>query len=153
VTGIAGRFARLLSRWQREAADAPELGLVPEELPEPVTVLVRPPLPAADLAEAGPAFTAAEECRLHVLAEQFAIASPGSRDAGEHLAGWLLAALPDMRGADIAKVLLAVGAALADAAESQVDEYAALRVITDALAGAAPVVAGLELALGQECRW
>jgi hypothetical protein len=145
------RLARLLSRWQREAAEAPELGLVPEDAPVPVPV--RPPLPAADLAEAGPAFTVAEERRLHVLADQYAAASQGSRDAGEHLAGWLLAALPDMRGADIAKVLIAVEPALGDAANSQDDPHTALRVIADALAGAPPVLAGLELALAEGSRW
>lgn len=144
-------LGRLWSRWQREAAEAPELGLMPEEIPVPERV--RPPLPAADLAEAGPVFTVAEECRLHVLAEQYAAASPGARDAGDHLAGWLLAALPDMRGADIARVLLAVEPALEDAADCQGDERTALRVIADALQGAPVVVAGLELALAEECRW
>jgi GNAT superfamily N-acetyltransferase len=149
VNGIAGRLARLLSRWQREAAEAPELGLVPEEAPVPA----RPPLPAADLAETGPAFTIPEEVRLRVLAEQYAAAGGGARDAGEHLAGWLLAALPDMRGADIAKVLLALEPALADAADSQPDERTALRVIADGLQGAPPIVAGLELALAEERAW
>jgi GNAT superfamily N-acetyltransferase len=146
---VTRRLSRLLSRWQREAAEAPELGLVQAPAPAPA----RAPLPAADLAEAGPAFTVAEECRLHVLAEQYAAASDGARDAAEHLAGWLLAALPDMRGADIARVLLAVEPALADAAESQPDEYGALRVIADALACAPPIVAGLELALAEERAW
>jgi hypothetical protein len=147
------RLGRLWSRWQREAAEAPELGLVPEEAPVPVPVPARPPLPAADLAETGPAFTVAEECRLHVLAEQYAAASDGARDAADHLAGWLLAALPDMRGADIAKVLLALEPALEDAANSQPDERTALRVIADGLQGAPPVVAGLELALAEERAW
>lgn len=111
---------------------------------------VRPPLPAADLAEAGPVFTVAEECRLHVLAEQYATASDGARDAGDCLAGWLLAALPDMRGADIAKVLLAAEAALADAAGSSANEHMALRVIADALQGAPVVLGGLEMALAEE---
>jgi hypothetical protein len=153
MRGITGRFARLLSRWQREAAEAPEPGLVPEEAPAPVTVRARPPLPSADLAEAGPAFTVAEECRLHVLAEQYAVAGDGARDAGDHLAGWLLKELPDMRGADIAKVLLAAEAALGDAANSAANEHMALRVIADALQGAPVVLGGLELALAERGAW
>jgi hypothetical protein len=148
---VASMVAWLLSRWQREAAEAPEPGLAPEEAPAPVRV--RPPLPAADLAEPGPAFTIAEECRLRALADQFTAAGDDARYEGEYLAGWLLRELPDMRGADIAKVLLAAGGALASAANSQDDERAALTVIGDALQGAPAVLAGLELALTEGHGW
>jgi hypothetical protein len=99
-----------------------------------------------------PVFTVFEEDLLRVLAERLAIASDGARNSGEVLAGRLADDLPGMAGADIARVLLRLEPALGEMADQQPDPRTALRVIADALLGAAPMLAEVELALAEEAR-
>lgn len=122
------RRAGLSAPWQRKAAESgPE-----PELPAAA------PFEAA--APAAPSFTLIEEVQLSDLAARRAMASDGAREAGEDLASRLTVALPDMRAADIARVLLALEPALSDATDGEEPDWA-LIVIKDSLLGAPAVLA------------
>lgn len=136
----------LARRLRRRPPEAPEPALEPERP-------VRAPLPHADATEAVTPFSAGEEERLHILADWLRSASPGTQDLGTAMADWLRKEVPDVRDADLARVLLAAGWFLADAADEQDDDHAALRVVADALLGVPAALAEFDLTLTQERRW
>jgi hypothetical protein len=142
-------LARLVRRLRPCAGEAPEpvLTAAPEREPE------RLPLPEADATGAVPAFTAGEEDRLRVLAERLRYSAGTARELGEGLADRLRLDHPDVTDEVLARVLLTVGAYLGQVTEDQ-DAYTALAVTVDAVLGAPPVLAELELALAErDSRW
>jgi hypothetical protein len=153
VSGIAGRIARLLSRWQREAAEAPEPGLAPGAVPEPGPEPEWPPYPPP--VEDTVPFTAGEEVRLRVLADRARDAGPGARAWGNRLADCLREEVPDLADTDLARAALAVLRFAEEAAGEQDGAEDLLLVLADALTGAPPALAAVELDLNlaQEGRW
>jgi hypothetical protein len=140
------RYRRELARARRELAEAREPAPVPEEAREPE---LSAPLPAADATEAPSPFAAEEEGRLFVLAEWARGASPGAAELGARLADRLRWDVPDLKDADLARVMLSAGAYLQEAAGLQDDDAGALRAVTDAILGAPPALAELDLALAE----
>ena len=138
----SGEPGRLLGRWLRPGGRAPEREAGRAQEPG------WPPFADDAAPEARPVLSVPETVRLHDLACRLADASPGARSAGESLAARLTDDLPGMAGADIARVLLALQSAFADAVRD-IDSETAVRVIADGLDGAAPLLAEVEMALAR----
>jgi len=148
LLGLPAAAAWRVLLWQ--ASPAPIVAPVCAPWPEPEPEW--PPFAQPEEPEPRPVFTAFEEALLRALAERLTIASDGARNSGEVLAGRLADGLPGMAGADIARVLLRLEPVLGEMADEQPDPGTALRVIEDALLGAAPMLAEVELALAEEAR-
>jgi hypothetical protein len=80
-------------------------------------------------------------------------ASAGRLECGTRLADGLRIGLPDLAGADIARVLLRIGWYADLVADEQGDPFDAWVVLLDSLAVAAPDLAAMELELAEEDRW
>jgi hypothetical protein len=120
----------------------------------------RRPLPAADQAPGEPVLPEEEQAErdrerdaLEDLRRWRAGASAGRLECGTRLADGLRIGLPDLAGADIARVLLRIGWYADLVADEQGDPFDAWVVLLDSLAVAAPDLAAMELELAEEDRW